>query len=91
MCRACCSVRTVLYLACLALIVSLAGPAMAGTQDFTLVNQTGVEIYRLFISETANENWEEDVLGDSVLPDGSRINVDFYGRDACLMGPDGDR
>ena len=72
---------------CVALLLSgvfFAGSALAGTQDFTLVNQTGVEIYRLFISETTNENWEEDVLGDQVLPDGSRMDIDFYGRNACL-------
>ena len=58
--------------------------AFAGTQDFTLVNQTGGEIYRVFISETANDDWEEDVLGQDVLPDGNRLNVSFSGRSACL-------
>lgn len=82
--------RRVLSIRCLFLIAIVllaglaAGPAVAGTQDFTLVNQTGVEIYRLYVSETSNENWEEDVLGDSVLPDGARINIDFHGRTACM-------
>lgn len=76
--------RTALCLVLLVVGVLAAGSVLAGTQDFTLVNQTGVEIYRLYLSETTNQDWEEDVLGDDVLPDGSRMNIDFYGRDACL-------
>ena len=75
--------HAVLALALLVL-AAIAGTALAGTQDFTLVNQTGVEIYRLYISETANNDWEEDVLGEDVLPDGSRLNINFRGRSACL-------
>lgn len=69
--------------AILLVLAALAAPVFAGTQDFTLVNQTGVEIYRLYISETSNDDWEEDVLGDNVLPDGHRLPVNFYGRSAC--------
>lgn len=62
----------------------LSGPALAGTQDFMLVNQTGVEIYSLYLSETTNDDWEEDVLGDRVLPHGSRLDINFHGRNACM-------
>lgn len=64
--------------------LGVAPAAFAGTQDFTLVNKTGVEIYSLFISESANDEWEEDVLGEDVLPDGERMHVTFSGRRACL-------
>lgn len=74
-----------LCLAVLALALALPpAPAQAGTQDFTLVNQTGVEIHNLFISETSNEDWEEDVLGEHVLPDGNRMTIEFHGRGACI-------
>ena len=73
-----------LFLALIAILALTAAPAFAGTQDFTLVNQTGVEIYRLFISETSNDDWEEDVLGRDTLPHGSRMNINFSGRSACL-------
>lgn len=56
----------------------------AGTQDFTLVNETGVEIYSLYVSEASNDDWEEDVLGEHVLPDGDRMEVSFRGRSACM-------
>ena len=64
--------------------VLTAAAAQAGTQDFTLVNQTGGTIYSLFISESANDNWEEDVLGDDTLPQGGRMPITFSGRSACL-------
>ena len=61
-----------------------AGQAVAGTQNFQLINKTGVEIHNLYISETGNEDWEEDVLGDRTLPTGGRMNIQFSGRSACL-------
>ena len=62
----------------------LAPAATAGTQDFTLINETGVDIFELFISETRSDEWEEDVLGENVLPDGERLDVTFRGRRACM-------
>jgi hypothetical protein len=60
-----------------------AGAASAGTQDFTLVNQTGSAIHNLYVSETSKDDWEEDVLGDDVLEDGQSVNVTFSGKKAC--------
>lgn len=62
----------------------LAPAAVAGTQDFTLINETGVDVFELFISETRSDEWEEDVLGENVLLDGERLDVTFEGRRACL-------
>jgi len=75
---------TISVLIVVVLGLGAAPAALAGTQDFTLVNQTGVEIYSLFISESSNDDWEEDVLGDNVLPDGSRLDIQFAGRSACI-------
>lgn len=70
--------------AAIALLAALLAPAaFAGTQDFVLSNQSGVEIHNLYISESGNENWEEDVLGENVLSHGSRANIQFAGRSAC--------
>lgn len=66
------------------LAVVTAPSLLAGTQDFVLVNHTGVEIYRLYISETTTDEWEEDVLGDNTLPDGERMDITFEGRSACM-------
>ena len=62
----------------------LAAPVYSGTQDFKLVNQTGSEVYSLYISESNNESWEEDVLGLDVLPEGASAVINFSGRRACL-------
>lgn len=51
--------------------------AEAGEQDFVLVNHTGVEIHKIFISTSETDNWEEDVLGDDTLPDGSSVKIRF--------------
>jgi len=68
----------------LGLLLLIAPVARAGTQDFTLVNASGVDIYSLFISETGNDNWEEDILGVDVLLDGERLQIEFAGHTACL-------
>lgn len=59
------------------------GTASAGTQDFTLVNKTGVTINNLYVSETTKDDWEEDVLGDAVLEEGESVEITFSGKKAC--------
>ena len=54
-----------------------AGIAAAGTQDFTLVNATGVDIAELYIAPSASEDWEEDVLGTDILKDGASVDITF--------------
>jgi hypothetical protein len=58
--------------------------ALAGTQDFMLVNQTGADINNLYVSETGKASWEEDVLGKAMLQNGASVPVTFQGRDACV-------
>ena len=59
-------------------------PLVAGDQDFTLVNKTGVEIHSLFISSHNTQEWEEDVLGVDVLPDGDEVTISFdHDEDEC--------
>ena len=56
-----------------------ASPATAaGAQDFTLVNATGVEIDKVFISPHDSNDWEEDVLGQDTLPDGQSVDIKFH-------------
>ncbi|HEX8282333.1 MAG TPA: hypothetical protein VF588_03220 [Pyrinomonadaceae bacterium] len=46
-------------------------------QDFTLVNDTGVEIDKVFISPHDKDDWEEDVLGKDTLPTGQSVDIKF--------------
>ena len=48
-----------------------------GAQDFTLVNETGVEIDKVFISPHDADDWEEDVLGKDTLPSGQNVEIKF--------------
>ena len=45
--------------------------------DFTLVNRSGYEIHEVYVSESDNDDWEEDILGEDILEDGERMNINF--------------
>lgn len=47
-------------------------------QDFTLVNSTGVEINKVFISPHDKDDWEEDILGRDTLPSGQSVDIKFH-------------
>jgi len=56
----------------------LAAPAMAGEQDFTLVNKTGIDIHKLHISPHKSDEWGEDILGQDVLSNGDTLDIKFH-------------
>ena len=51
--------------------------ATQGAQDFTLVNATGVEIDKVFVSPHDSDDWEEDILGRDTLPSGQSVDIKF--------------
>lgn len=55
-----------------------ASTSQTGAQDFTLVNETGVEIDKVFISPHDKDDWEEDILGQDTLPNGQSVDVKFH-------------
>lgn len=57
---------------------SAASSDQSGKQDFTLVNQTGVEIHKVFISPHDSNDWEEDILGRDTLPEGQSVDIKFH-------------
>ena len=56
---------------------SNANASSAAAQDFTLVNETGVEIDKVFISPHDKDDWEEDILGKDTLPSGQNVEIKF--------------
>jgi hypothetical protein len=52
--------------------------------DFTLHNDTGQEITHVYISETGNTDWEEDVLGQDTLATGDDVDIEFAGQKANI-------
>lgn len=56
-----------------------------GKQDFTLHNNTGVEIHKLFISPHSTDVWEEDILGRDTLADGETVDITFHRTEKAKM------
>lgn len=60
-----------------ALLLSIAVPARAAEQDFTLHNRTGVDIHAIHVSPSAADDWEEELLNGKVLQNGGEIEIQF--------------
>ena len=56
-----------------------------GKQDFTLHNETGVEIDKLYVSPSDKDDWEEDILGRDTLPSGESIEITFHPKEKAAM------
>jgi hypothetical protein len=56
---------------------SSSGAAEGGKQDFTLHNQTGVEIHALYVSPHDQDDWGPDILGRDTLPSGESVDITF--------------
>ncbi len=65
--------------AALGAVMAVAGSqaAMAGDQDFTLINRTGYTISEVYVSPVKAKDWQEDVLGRDVLAEGERTEIKF--------------
>ena len=71
--------RTVLF--GLLLVALFASNALAGVQDFTLVNSTGVDIHYVYVSEDFQQNWGNDVLApNQILRNGENVPINFTGQ-----------
>ena len=76
--------RVLMAVCLLALVVNLPAHAQ-GKQDFTLVNQTGVEIHELYVSPHSSDDWEEDVLGQDTLADGESVAIHFSPKERAKL------
>ena len=64
------------------MMFAVSGTAMAGSQDFTLINGTGRTISYIYLSPTSESNWiYQDELGSNVLRPGQDIFLYFDPRD----------
>lgn len=59
------------------LAVTTAAPALSLDRRVTIINNTGYTIVRFFGSNTGSNSWEEDILGNDVLPTGSSVVINF--------------
>ena len=71
--------RTILAAALFAAFLTSAGvtPAMAGDQDFKLVNKTGYTIDEVYVSRTTSKDWGSDVMGKGTLEADASVDITF--------------
>jgi hypothetical protein len=61
-------------------------PARAGLQNFTMNNNTGTTIERVYISSNNDDNWGPDRLGRTqVIRPGASHRFNFTGFDECVF------
>lgn len=61
----------------LLVLMTLSGVALAGSQDFTLINRSPFRIVGFWVAPANSDNWEENLLeGDAVAPNAS-IDITF--------------
>ena len=77
-------------LAALLFVFSVAAEA----STISIVNQTGYAIHHIFLSDSGTEDWEEDLLGDNILPNGATLEIQVQGSfesfDIMSVDEDGD-
>ncbi|MDX1757222.1 MAG: hypothetical protein R3175_14290 [Marinobacter sp.] len=68
--------KRVLALFSVLFLFSTSAAAFDGYVDVT--NNTGYDIYYLYVSNARSDSWEEDVLGDDILEDGETVRVKVH-------------
>lgn len=66
-----------LFAAAIFFAVALVPAAMAGDQDFTVLNKTGIEIHELYVTPHDSNDWEDDILGEDTLANGAEVDIKF--------------
>ncbi len=61
----------------LTLLFTSASTVSALDRRVRIVNNTGYTIVRFYGSNKGSDSWEEDILGEDVLPSGSSVRIDF--------------
>ena len=65
--------------------LATSSPALADKRDFRLVNRTGYVVSEVYVSPTAADNWEEDVMGTDTLAKDAGVNISFADRGKACM------
>jgi len=65
----------------LLMLVLSCSVAFAGAQDFTLVNNTGVDVHYVYVAPHSSSDWGSDVMGRDVLMNGDSVLITFSAGD----------
>ncbi len=52
-------------------------PALAGDQDFKLVNKTGYQIDEVYVGASSSSNWGKDIMGEGSLEANKSVEISF--------------
>lgn len=66
-----------LFLGASLLVAAYALPALAGEQDFKLVNKTGYQIDEVYVSQATSKSWGRDVMGRGALAEDDSVDISF--------------
>jgi hypothetical protein len=63
----------------------IAQSAFADVRDFTLTNDSSVDIAFVYVSPSGVDSWGSDAMGTDILPSGQSVSMNFAGSDdaAC--------
>ncbi len=65
--------------------ISTAEVSAQASQDFTLINKTGVEIYALYITPHNDNQWGDDILGVDTMPNGNTLDISFSRKEKAVL------
>ena len=66
--------------------VALSTAAHAEDVKFDLVNKSSYQIDEFYASPATTDDWEEDILGSSVIPPGASVDINFDdGTGSCMF------
>jgi hypothetical protein len=64
---------------------SESGSVVKRKQSFTLVNRTGGDIFKVFISPHSANDWQEDLLARNIQTDGESVVIKFHRPERAAM------
>ncbi len=78
--------KTVFKLAAATAVAALMASAVAAqtTQQIRVLNRSGTTLYTLFASDTTNNSWENDLLGNRVLNNGQYFDITIRNVYNCM-------
>ncbi len=78
-------ITSIMVLGMFALSGGTAEVSAQGSQDFMLVNKTGIEIYALYVTPHSAKEWGEDILGVDTLAAGETLDITFSRKERAKL------
>nr|WP_320146163.1 hypothetical protein [uncultured Anaeromusa sp.] len=69
--------RKIILMMVLLTVLVLPSVALAGTQDFVLVNNSPFNMVGFWVAPANSDNWEENLLDGVYLPPNSSVDISF--------------